>query len=112
MRDEGIVGAVAYAGLCGDAGWSARVLCPPLDVLGIIEPTCIESRWDHGYQELDCAQGVGGCGHGVGLEGGTGDRGHARLVLHDPIANLLPDPKATPLHTRFLLAPIGGLDHA
>src|SRR6266705_1060174 len=71
----------------------------PLDMRWIIEPTRIEGRRDHGTQELDGAQGVGGCGHGVGLEGGTGDLSHTRLVLHDPIADPVPDLRATPLHT-------------
>jgi hypothetical protein len=96
MRDEGIIGAVADAGLCGDAGWSARVLGPPLDMFWIIQPTRIEGRRDHGHQELDGPQGIGGCGHGVGLKGSSGDLNHVRLVLHNPIANLIPDLKATP----------------
>src|SRR6266700_4625309 len=77
-----------------------------LDVRWIIEPTRIEGRRDHGHQELDGAQGVGGCGHGVGLEGGAGDLDHAYIVLHDPIADLVPDLKATPFHTLSLLVEI------
>src|SRR5437660_1430222 len=109
MRDEGIVGAVADAGLSGDTGRGARVLGPPLDVLWIIQPTRIEGRRDHGHQEFYLAQGIGSGGHGVGLEGGPGDRGHARLVLHNPIADPIPDLKATPFHTLSLLAEIGRL---
>src|SRR6266496_3071749 len=106
MRDEGVVGAVAYAGLGGDAGWGARVLGPPLDMFWIIEPTRIEGRRDHGHQEFDRTQGIGGCGYGIGLEGGPGDLGHAYIVLHDPIAGLVPNLKATPLHTLSLLVEI------
>jgi hypothetical protein len=106
MRDEGIGGAVADAGLCGDAGRGARVLGPPLDVFWIIQATRIEGRRDHGHQELDGAQRVGGCGHGVGLEGSPGDLDHARLVLHNPIADLVSDLKATPLHILSLLVAI------
>src|SRR5207302_10718760 len=75
----------------------------------IIQPTRIEGRWDHGHQEFYLAQGIGSGGHGVGLEGGPGDRGHARLVLHNPIADPIPDLKATPFHTLSLLAEIGRL---
>jgi hypothetical protein len=41
MRDEGVGSAVPDAGLCGDAGWGARVLGPPLDMCWIIEPARI-----------------------------------------------------------------------
>jgi hypothetical protein len=111
MRDEGIIGAIADTGLSGDTGWGARVLGPPLHMLWIIEPTRIEGRRNHGHQELGSAEGVSGSGHGVGLEGGPGDLGHASIILHDPIADLVPDLKATPLHTLSLLAEIHRLQH-
>src|SRR5262249_22986855 len=57
-------------------------------------------------QELDGTQGIGGCGHGVGLEGSPGDLGHAYIVLHNPIADLVPNLEATPLHTLSLLVEI------
>src|SRR5262249_22515213 len=102
MRDEGIVGTVAYAGLGSDAGWGARVLGPPLHMFWIIQPTRIEGRRNHRHQELDGTQGVGGCGHSEGLEGGHGDIGHTRPAPHNPIADLVPDLKATPFHRPLL----------
>src|SRR2546427_9750553 len=77
-----------------------------LHMFWIVQPTRIEGRWDHGHQEFYLAQGIGDCGHGVGLEGGPGDLGHAYIVLHDSIADLVPDLKATPLHTLSLLVEI------
>src|SRR5215831_8042565 len=102
MRDEGVIGTISDAWFGGGAGWGARVLRPPLDMFWIIEPTRIEGWWDHGHQEFYLVQGVGGCGHSVGLEGGAGDLGHAYSVLHNPIADFVPDLKATPFHRPLL----------
>src|SRR5262249_8196598 len=55
-------------------------------------------RRDHGHQKFYLAQGIGGCGHGVDVKGTPRDLDHAYIVLHDPIADLVPDLKATPLH--------------
>src|SRR2546428_8799530 len=103
MRDEGIGGTVANAGLGGDAGWGARVLGPPLHMVWIIQPTRIEGRRDHGHQEFYLAQGIGSGGHRVRRRRGPGGPRPARPLPPQTPTKPLPPPETDTLS--YLILP-------